>query len=129
MQPWLPQPKEWRDLTVEAESGSADSMLALYRTALRIRRAEPTLGDGQMTWLPSPDGVLDFDRGGSVRWGGSVRSMVNLSDGPVDIPAHTAAILASGPVSGDLLPPDTAIWLRMKAQSQPSASSACLPLR
>ena len=29
------------------------SMLNLYRAALRIRRAEPGLGDGPMTWLPS----------------------------------------------------------------------------
>src|SRR6266516_1210395 len=41
-EPWLPQPKEWRDLTVEAQSGEAEpgepiSMLALYRRALRIR--------------------------------------------------------------------------------------------
>ena len=43
-QPWLPQPKEWRELTVEAQTGEPDSMLELYRCALRIRRAEPALG-------------------------------------------------------------------------------------
>jgi alpha-glucosidase len=29
-QAWLPQPKEWRDLTVEIETGDPDSMLELY---------------------------------------------------------------------------------------------------
>lgn len=105
-QPWLPQPKEWRDLTVEAESGSADSMLELYRTALRIRRTEPALGDGPMRWLPSADGVLTFDRGGSVC------CVANISDAPVDLPAHATVILASGPVTSNRLPPDTSIWLR-----------------
>jgi len=39
-QPWLPQPKEWRELTVQTQTGEAGSMLELYRRALRIRRAE-----------------------------------------------------------------------------------------
>jgi alpha-glucosidase len=107
-EPWLPQPKDWRDLTVEAESAGAGSMLELYRSALRIRRAEPALGDGPMRWLPSPDGVLDFDRGGGVR------CVVNLSAAPVPLPADAQVILASGPVPGGQLAPDTAIWLRAR---------------
>ena len=104
--PWLPQPKDWRDLTVEAESGNAGSMLELYRAALRIRRAEPALGDGSMGWLPSADGVLAFDRGPSLR------CVANLSSAPVELPAHSSVILASGPLTGALLPPETAAWLR-----------------
>src|SRR6266571_5145826 len=88
-QPWLPQPKEWRDLTVETETGDPDSMLELYRTALRIRHAEPTLGDGPMTWLPAPDGVLSFERD-APGGGGRVRCVTNLSPVPVGLPAHTA---------------------------------------
>jgi alpha-glucosidase len=105
-QPWLPQPKEWRDLTVEAETGDPDSMLELYRSALRIRRAEPALGDGPITWLPAPEGVLAFDRGGNVR------CVANLSSAPVDLPDHTAVILASGPCPDGRLPAATAVWLR-----------------
>ena len=110
-QPWLPQPKEWRDLTVETETGDADSMLELYRSALRIRRAEPAFGDGPMTWLPAPDGVLAFDRvpGGD---GGGVRCVTNLSPVAAELPAHTSVLLASGPLDGGRLPPDTAAWLR-----------------
>jgi alpha-glucosidase len=109
-QPWLPQPKEWRDLTVETETGDPDSMLELYRRALRIRRAEPALGAASavpgMTWLPAPAGVLAFDRGG-------VACVANLSASPVKLPRHTAILLASGPLPGGLLPPDTAAWLRI----------------
>jgi len=38
-------------------------MLELYRAALRLRRAEPALGDGPMRWLPFPAGVLALARG------------------------------------------------------------------
>ena len=105
-QPWLPQPVRWRDLTVEAETADPASMLELYRAALHIRRAEPALGDGPMTWQASPDGVLAFDRGASVC------CMVNLSGEPAVMPEHFGVLLASGPLDGPLLPPDCAVWLR-----------------
>ena len=118
-EPWLPQPKEWRDLTVEAESASDDSMLRLYRDALGIRRASAALGDGPMTWLPVADGgVLAFDRvpsapgtsGGDAD--GGVRCVANLSAGPVELPPHAAVLLTSGPLADDgQLPPDTTAWL------------------
>jgi alpha-glucosidase len=106
-EPWLPQPKEWRELTVEAESGTAGSMLELYRTALHLRRAEPALGDGPMTWLPSPDGVLAFDRGSGLR------CVANLSGRAVALPSGAAVLLASGPLPDGALPPDTSAWLRV----------------
>ena len=103
--PWLPQPKEWRELTVELQAGDPESMLELYRAALRLRRAEPALGDGSLHWLPGPAGVLAFGRG-------DLSCVANLSPAPVALPAHTAVLLASGPLDDDLLPPDTAAWLR-----------------
>jgi len=109
-EPWLPQPKEWRELTVEAENGETGSMLELYRSALRLRRAEPALGDGSMTWLPSAKEVLAFDRGGSVR------CVSNLSAAAAGLPSHRAVILASDPLDGGMLPPDTTVWLRTELQ-------------
>jgi alpha-glucosidase len=106
--PWLRQPKEWRDLTVAAESAGADSMLCLYQNALRIRHSEDALGDAPMTWQPSADGVLAFDRGASFR------CVANLSAEPVPLPEHAAALLASGPLDTGLLPPDTTVWLRIE---------------
>jgi len=105
--PWLPQPKEWRDLTVAAESDRDDSMLRLYQDALRIRRSSGALGDAPMAWQPSADGVLSFDRGSSFR------CVANLSAEPVPLPPDTAALLASGPLDTGLLPPDTTVWLRV----------------
>jgi glycosidase len=107
-EPWLPQPAAWRDLTVQAETGDPGSMLELYRTALRIRRAEPALGDGTLTWLPSAAGVLAFERGSSVR------CVINLSAEPARLPEHSGVLLATGPLDGGLLPPDGAVWLRSR---------------
>jgi alpha-glucosidase len=112
-EPWLPQPKEWRDLTVAVEASDPYSMLALYRAALRLRRTTTALGDGPLTWQPSPDGVLIFDRPASGDTGPAVRCVVNLSAAPVPLPGHAAVLLASGPLDDGLLPPDTAAWLRI----------------
>jgi alpha-glucosidase len=107
--PWLPQPLDWKDRTVQAQSGDPYSMLELYRTALRIRRAEPALGDGGLRWLPAPDGVLAFAREPGFA------CVLNLSTAAVPLPAHAEVLLASGPFDGDALPVDTAAWLRLSS--------------
>jgi alpha-glucosidase len=107
-EPWLPQPAAWRDFTVQAETSDPGSMLELYRAALRIRRDEPELGDGPLTWLPSPAGVLAFERGSSVR------CVVNLSAEPARLPEHSGVLLVTGPLDGELLPADGAVWLRSR---------------
>jgi len=111
-EPWLPQPKEWRDLTVATESAHPGSMLRLYRDALRIRRSQPAFGDSPLTWQSSASGVLAFDRDECAP-GGIVRCIANLSAGPVELPQDADVLLASGPVDDGLLPPDTSVWLRI----------------
>jgi alpha-glucosidase len=104
--PWLPQPADWADLTVEAQVRDSGSMLSLYRTALSIRRSHPALGDGTLTWIDSGGDVLAFARGlGFV-------SVTNLSDAPVALPSYTRLLLASAPLTNGLLPPDSTVWLR-----------------
>ncbi|MFG2934552.1 glycoside hydrolase family 13 protein [Streptomyces sp. NPDC048282] len=104
--PWLPQPADWAPRTVAAQTGDPASMLELYRTALRIRREHPALGDGTLTWLDdAPAGVLAFRREpGFV-------CVVNLSTEPYELPAHTSVLLTSGPVGDNRLAPDQAAWL------------------
>jgi alpha-glucosidase len=90
-------------------------MLTLYREALRLRRAEPALGDGPMRWLPAPEGVLAFARGAAP---GSAPEpafacVVNLSAAVVALPAHRAVLLASAPLVDGALAPDSAAWLRI----------------
>ena len=101
---WLPQPDSWAGLTVAAQAADPSSMLAHYRAVLRLRRALPGLGDGPMTWLDAPDGVLAFARPGGVV------CLVNLSADEVPLPAGYEVLLASD--ESGRLRPDSAIWLR-----------------
>lgn len=104
--PWLPQPTSWRRFSVEAEHDDPSSMLTLYRTALRIRRATPALGaGGPPRWLDAPPGVLAFAREPGFA------CVVNLSGGTTTLPAHRDVLLSSGPLAGGALPTDTAAWL------------------
>jgi alpha-glucosidase len=104
-EPWLPQPKDWRDLTVASETAHDGSLLRLYQEALRVRRSDPAFDDTPLTWREAPYEVLTFDRD-------AVRCVANLSAAPVALPPHASVLLASGPLDGGLLPPDTTAWLR-----------------
>jgi alpha-glucosidase len=103
-EPWLPQPASWRDLTVEAQRGDPASTWELYAAALRIRKAHPALGDGALSWLPAPEGVVAFAREPGFA------CVLNMSSAPVELPEHREVLLASGPLT-DGLPPDQAVWL------------------
>jgi alpha-glucosidase len=101
-------------------------MLALYRTALAIRRQEPSLRSRVFAWEDAPDGVLRYSRGDNLV------VLVNLSARPVPLPVHDKILLASGPLSGPrpsdgnnlavnggeqggvgrVVPPVTAVWMR-----------------
>ncbi|MFI6580829.1 glycoside hydrolase family 13 protein [Embleya sp. NPDC050493] len=108
--PWLPQPADWADRTAAAQSRDPESMLSLYRTAIRLRRAESALGDGDdLRWLPGvPANVLAFGRGDRFA------CVVNLGGESAELPAHRELLLSSGPLTEDGgLPSDTAAWLRL----------------
>ncbi|MEU8690697.1 glycoside hydrolase family 13 protein [Streptomyces sp. NPDC048665] len=105
---WLPQPAEWAELSVEAQTGVAGSTLELYRAALAARREHPALGAGDaVEWLPAPDGVLAFRRGAFV-------CVANTTGEAVTVPAYGRVLLASGePVATDgeaTVPADTTVW-------------------
>jgi len=107
-QPWLPQPDWFVRFTADREDKDPDSMLNLYRTALRIRRAEPALGDGPLTWLDVPPGALGFvrDPGFAV--------LVNVDAEPFALPEGAEMALTSSPLTDEgLLPRNTTAWLRV----------------
>jgi alpha-glucosidase len=123
---WLPQPPSWAGLTVERQAADPDSVLNLYRRALRLRRAEPALGAGALSWLESDAHCLllrlDPPAGtarpgpaaGPASGGRSVVVAVNTGERPVPLPrgrvllaSVTGAVDASG-----ALGPDAAAWLR-----------------
>ncbi len=108
--PWLPQPAGWSTLTAAHEDADPTSMLSLYRDALAQRRQHPALGDGTMTWLPSPADVLAFRRPPGFA------CVVNLGTRPVDLTDlgldDAAVLLASRPPDPDgRVPPTATVWL------------------
>jgi alpha-glucosidase len=103
-QPWIPQPLDWAELTVEAQWDRPGSTLEFYREALRCRR-EHALGTGDEITLVAggPGDVLSFRRG-------PLTVVLNCGDTPVELPEGDV-LLGSGPVEAGKLPADTAVWL------------------
>ena len=107
---WLPQPANWGELSVEAQRGDPDSMLALYRRALRVRRTHPALARTEtLTWLDAPPGVLALRREGAE--GRSVTVTVNTTGAPARLGAPPGRVLlASSAPEGAVLAPDSTVW-------------------
>ena len=104
--PWLPQPEGWARYAAARQEGDPDSVLALYRTVLRLRREHPALGDGEMAWVSAPgDAVLHLRREPGFA------CVANLSDAPVDLPAHDEVLMTSAPLEDGRLGADAAVWL------------------
>ena len=103
--PWIPQPADWGALTVERQQGDSASTLELYRRALTLRREFATDDDGAgVELLDLGPHVLTFRHGALTAVVNCGVSGVRLPDGEL--------LLASGPVDGRRLPPDTGAWLR-----------------
>jgi alpha-glucosidase len=107
---WLPQPDDWGRYAADRQAGDPGSMLALYRSALRLRHG---LAD-----LTEPLGWLDL--GGPVsslviafRRGAAFASVTNFSATPVDLPPTARILLASTTVEGGRLPADATAWLEL----------------
>jgi alpha-glucosidase len=109
-QPWLPQPAAWDRLTAERQMSDPDSMLTLYRAALRLRKTlEP---DTPLEWIGDADAAGDVL---AFRRGPGFACVINLGTDPVDAPSDldpgAEAILASAPLAADgRIPGSTAVW-------------------
>jgi alpha-glucosidase len=101
---WLPMPEDWAPLTVEAQLEDPASTLSLYRRALEIRREHPAMSGESVEWFGAPPGCMAFRRTGGLI------CALNAGDTPVPLPPGEV-LLASGPLDGGHLMPDTAAWL------------------
>jgi alpha-glucosidase len=104
--PWLPQPEWFEDYAASRQEHDADSVLNLYRSALRARRHLDQ--DTPLEWLdPGRSDVLAFRRGASVS--------VTVFDGPpYEVPREWGnPVLGSDPTAtAGTLPPGTGGWFR-----------------
>jgi alpha-glucosidase len=111
--PWLPQPDDWAELTAEAQEHDEHSTLALYRRALRVRKASPVLGDGELVWCDAGfDDVLAIERPGLA----PVLVLLNTGAAPRTVEVPGEVLVSSVPVSreaaGLVLPPDSCTWVQ-----------------
>jgi alpha-glucosidase len=100
-EPWLPMPDDWGALSVEAQEDDPGSMLALFRSAIRLRpRGE------DFSWRESPAGTMSFDRG-------DLTCVVNFDAPDLELPAGEL-VLASEPGITTTLTASTSAWIRTK---------------
>ena len=100
---WLPQPDWFADFAAERQHSDPDSVLNLYRRAIRARRVIDQ--SAPLTWLETQrDDVLAFQRGELV--------CVTVFDGQrFEVPAHWGnLVLGSRPGLDRQLPEGTSGW-------------------
>ncbi|WP_299036965.1 glycoside hydrolase family 13 protein [uncultured Pseudokineococcus sp.] len=119
VEPWLPQPEAWDELSVERQAQDPTSTLWLYRTALVLRRELRALGGGRASVERSGD-VLAVHRGDEAT--GSLTCWVNMGHEAVAVPCAGDVVLASeeSVTAGDgwvHLPASTAVWVSEPARA------------
>jgi alpha-glucosidase len=105
-QAWLPMSPWMGNFSAESQAGVAGSTLTMYREALALRKLEEGLGDGPMTWIEAGKDVVAFSRPGNFA------CYINFG-AAIEIPAGATVLISSGPLEGNSIPTDTAVWLRL----------------
>jgi alpha-glucosidase len=92
---WLPLGDTWRECNVERQLEDDDSMLALYRRLLELRRQQPALRRGRFTLVPSGDEeVLAYELSLS-RDRLCVALNFSAEPRPLSLPVNAEAVLLS----------------------------------
>ena len=104
-------PEAWRDITVENQDRDPASTLWLFRRALALRRAEPSLRGGTVTWL-DPQDADDRDARCVLRlarWAEGGRHVVvvaNFGPNPTPLPPGEVLLASVDEPLGAALPGD-----------------------
>lgn len=113
--PWLPIPQEWKEKTIAREIIDERSSMAMYRSALRLRK-ESFTGDESFAWTIKPDGsgVISFVRG-------SIEITLNTSGIAVTMKRTGRLVIASDNKSNVVdgvveIAPYACIWLDIERQ-------------
>lgn len=99
--PWLPVAEPHHALSVDRQTGAADSMLSFFTRLLHWRRGQVALRDGRMSLLPADPQVLAFTREHAQQ---TLLCVFNFSDRParLALPAdwHAASPLGGSGLEG-----------------------------
>lgn len=104
-EPHLPQPAWWGDYSVEKQDNNAQSVLALYQRALKLRCQLQT--DETLEWKDIGADVVAFERPGG--W----LQVLNAGKEPMSLPKGEVMV-ASEAVVDNMLPGESSAWLRVK---------------
>ena len=111
--PWLPQPLDWAQYSIDVEEVDPASSLTLYKQSLVIRHSHPALGgEGVITWLDSPEGTLHFTREPGLE------VVVNTTSTKVDLKVTGLSFLLESTSGSSLqngalaIAADTTVWLQ-----------------
>ncbi|MDW3219052.1 MAG: alpha-amylase family glycosyl hydrolase [Acidimicrobiales bacterium] len=106
--PWLPFPTNAATNAADAQVNDPDSVLALYRRLLQLRRGSTALRAGTMTLAPLDGDVLRYRRSAGDE---HVDVVVNLGTDPVAIPTHLdgRVVIRTSGHGDELIAPDEAI--------------------
>jgi alpha-glucosidase len=107
--PWLPMPAGWDSLAVDAQAGSAGSMLVFYQHVLALRRPLVSMLPSRLGWCPAPEGVLLYERG-------RLTVAVNFLARPIEVQTRGRLLIGTHPLAryrkGRLmLPANSGAWL------------------
>jgi alpha-glucosidase len=101
-EPWLPLSPDFAHANVERQDARSNSMLALYRSLLGLRRREAALHSGAYVPTFASDQVLSYERRFGAR---RLLIALNLTDRPAPAKAPPVSILLS---TGDRAPGEEA---------------------
>ncbi|TLM80721.1 alpha-amylase [Pseudarthrobacter sp. NamE2] len=108
--PWLPQPAGWGRQAIERQEQNQDSMLALAREAVALRRRlwqEGVLRDDDGgTWRVQAGNLLTCERSPGFL------VAVAMGTGPAKLPPGVVLFSAFPLAEAGWLQPDNAVWLR-----------------
>ncbi len=102
--PWLPQPVNWGEHSVEAQRDDKSSTLALYEQALKLRK----------DWCTGSPKLDVFDLGPDVvayRRDSGLMVVANMGKEPIEMPSHRDILLRSGDGPGKVVAVDETVWI------------------
>lgn len=107
--PHLPQPLWYKDFAADTESADPQSMLSMYREALRIRQNDLTAtGAHTCTLLDAGDDVIAYSR--AMSDGRVFMSYTNFGAADLSLP-QGEILLSSVELHDGMLPQDASVWI------------------
>ena len=111
---WVPQPSVYRELAVDVQTQSKDSMLNLYRSMFQMRQ-EYELASGEVDFLDTDSDDVIIARNGNVCLA------INFGDEPVAMPEGEVIAKSLPDIDEtDDLPANAAVWLYQELEEDDS---------